>query len=192
MTISPEQLEAIAFEAVTNPGLKAHQVIPELAELLGLIASQQPEVYVEIGTYYGGGTWAVQQAVPNARLICIDNDSLDSGLSAKENLRALGVKATVIEADSQDAGTLAKLRKLVDRVDFLFIDGDHHEGPVRRDFALYSPLVGAGGVVALHDIHSRHPDDHVGRLWAELLEGDRRTGEIHAGVGWGGVGLVWV
>ena len=188
--LSTERLNAIATEANQRPR-RHDQVIAELAEMLGVIARQQPSVYVEIGTYYGGGTWAVQQVAPDTRITSSDNDSLDSRVSAKESLRALGVTATVIEGDSQDARTLDKLRALTDRVDFLFIDGDHHYEAVRRDLELYAPLVTEGGIVALHDIHSQHPDDHVGRLWAELVEGEERTSEIHANVGWGGVGLVW-
>ena len=38
------------------------------------------------------------------------------------------------------------------KVDFLFIDGDHsHEG-VKKDFEMYSPLVRKGGIIAFHDI----------------------------------------
>lgn len=189
--LTRKRLFSIARRAREGPG-RSHQVIAELAELLAVIARQQPEVYVEIGTYYGGGTWAVQQAAPDTTIVCIDNGSLDSSVSTEDCLKALGVNAALIEGDSQESSTLAKLQKLVHRVDFLFIDGDHHDEAVRRDFELYAPLVREGGVVALHDIHSQHPDDHVGRLWRELRASACRTTEIHAHAGWGGVGLVWV
>jgi hypothetical protein len=51
----------------------------------------------------------------------------------------------------------------------LFIDGDHRYEGVRRDFEMYSPLVGAGGLIAFHD--------NPGEDW---------------GVGqWGGIGVLF-
>ena len=40
-------------------------------------------------------------------------------------------------------------------IDLLFIDGDHEEGPVTADVALWLPKVRAGGWVALHDVRNR-------------------------------------
>jgi len=37
----------------------------------------------------------------------------------------------------------------------LFIDGDHEEGPVTADVALWLPKVRPGGWVALHDVRNR-------------------------------------
>jgi len=36
-------------------------------------------------------------------------------------------------------------------IDFLFIDGDHSYEGVQTDWNLWTPLIGAGGIVALHD-----------------------------------------
>lgn len=38
------------------------------------------------------------------------------------------------------------------KLDFLFIDGDHQYESIRLDYEMYSPLVRAGGMIALHDI----------------------------------------
>jgi cephalosporin hydroxylase len=57
-----------------------------------------------------------------------------------------------------------------DRPAILFIDADHTEAGVRRDFELYAPLVPVGGLVCLHDIcvHATYPSMHVDRLWGEI------------------------
>jgi len=39
-------------------------------------------------------------------------------------------------------------------IDFLFIDGDHSYEGLRADWEAWSPLIAAGGVVALHDSRS--------------------------------------
>ena len=38
-----------------------------------------------------------------------------------------------------------------ERIDFLFIDGDHSYEGVQTDWNLWTPLIGVGGIVALHD-----------------------------------------
>lgn len=42
-------------------------------------------------------------------------------------------------------------------VDFLFIDGNHDEGPVNTDLNAFVPLVREGGIVAGHDYHPDFP-----------------------------------
>ncbi len=42
-------------------------------------------------------------------------------------------------------------------IDFLFVDGNHEYDAVARDFALWSPFVRVGGVVALHDTFCQWP-----------------------------------
>jgi predicted O-methyltransferase YrrM len=49
---------------------------------------------------------------------------------------------------------IKKLRGFLGRekVDLLFIDGDHTYEGVKKDFEMYSPLVRKGGIIAFHDI----------------------------------------
>ena len=41
--------------------------------------------------------------------------------------------------------------KEIDKIDFLFIDGDHHYEGVKKDWDLYSPLLKSGSIVDFHD-----------------------------------------
>ncbi len=58
------------------------------------------------------------------------------------------------------------------QIDFLFIDGDHSDEGVRKDFALFAPLVREGGIVAFHDIADadwmREHDCYVYQLWSQV------------------------
>jgi hypothetical protein len=56
--------------------------------------------------------------------------------------------------------------ELAERVEFVFIDGDHSFEAVREDWEGWSPLVALGGVVALHDSRStpERPIDDAGSV----------------------------
>jgi predicted O-methyltransferase YrrM len=51
-------------------------------------------------------------------------------------------------------------------VDFVFIDGDHSEHGLLADWRAWSPLIEAGGIVALHDSRStpERPIDDAGSV----------------------------
>ena len=59
-----------------------------------------------------------------------------------------------LTGDSHDAATRDAIEQRLDgrEVDVLFIDGDHSEAGVERDFELYADLVRDGGLVVFHDI----------------------------------------
>jgi hypothetical protein len=78
----------------------------------------------------------------------------------------------LIRADSALHSTVARVQKILNgnRLDYLFIDGDHRYEAVLRDFLLYAPLVRPGGIIAFHDIveRSSRPDVQVPQLWSEI------------------------
>jgi predicted O-methyltransferase YrrM len=80
-----------------------------------------------------------------------------------------------------------------ERLDFLFIDGDHSYQGVKRDFEMYKSLVNKGGIIALHDI-VQAKDSRVGvpRFWAEI-KSKYNTTEIvnNRSQGWAGIGVVY-
>lgn len=78
-----------------------------------------------------------------------------------------------------------------ERLDLLFIDGDHSYEGVKRDYYEYKSLVRVGGYIIFHDIndteHHRNAGVHVGRFWNEL-EGDKIEFNSHAH--WAGIGVL--
>lgn len=100
-----------------------------------------------------------------------------------------------MRADSHAAATLeAVRRRLEDKLDFLFIDGDHSYEGVRRDFELYSPLVREGGFVAFHDIVPSGPagqgdPGEVPVFWREVRERQDVEAEYVEDWNWGSCGI---
>ena len=57
----------------------------------------------------------------------------------------------IIGSSSSSITTAKTFEALKEKVDVLFIDGDHHYHSVLSDWLLYSRLVKKGGIVAFHD-----------------------------------------
>jgi predicted O-methyltransferase YrrM len=183
------------------------QKLAELAPLLTLLARRPPAAVVEIGTYRGGTFYALcKVAARDATLISIDlPGGLFGGGYSEEEARAMhdwgsrDQSLHFLPRDSHDASTRDTVTELLDgrQIDFLLIDGDHRYEGVRRDFELYSPLVGPGGVVAFHDIlpHPRQPLCQVDAFWNEVKPRYRHLELVDAredwGAGqWGGIGVL--
>jgi predicted O-methyltransferase YrrM len=119
---------------------------------------------VEIGVYEGSSALALQRELgPRAELHLIDPfgrhpDALPSGWGATERAtrrliergaRRLGERAPEVRwhvALSHDVAA-----RWSDRVDLVFIDGDHSESGCERDWLDWSPFVERGGHVVFHD-----------------------------------------
>ncbi len=82
-----------------------------------------------------------------------------------------------------------------EKLDFLFIDGDHSYEGVRNDYVMYSPFVRPGGIIAFHDV-ALHPPvtgSEVHVFWNELKQGKTYREFIERGdQGWGGIGIIFV
>ena len=74
--------------------------------------------------------------------------------------------------DSHKIDTLNEIRSILkgQKLDFLFIDGDHTYTGVKKDFEMYSPLVREGGIIAFHDIVESKFDKkiEVSKFWNEI------------------------
>ena len=182
----------IAEEAVKNG---AAQKVGELAELVQLVQRLKPEVILEIGSMWGDTLQAWKTAVPDATLISI---SLSYGKHGGGAVRE-GITQNHLDLDSHDQATLERVKEVLDGrpIDFLFVDGDHSYSGVSQDFAMYSPLVRKGGIVAFHDIlyHDGYADVQVEEFWNQIKP-HYETSEfcepnlLRDGHPWGGIGVV--
>lgn len=152
--------EAIAQVAVDK--WHANQDPIELERLLYLV--KPGGVVVEIGCDRGGMLWAFKE-VGAHRVIGIDLPAagFDSGFSVDSH------NTELIVGNSQTPQTRDHLTAMLDgeMVDLLFVDADHTESGVRRDFLQYRSLVRPGGFIAFHDIygHFLFPKIQVDRFW---------------------------
>lgn len=175
------------------------QVRSEIARFLDRLAALAPRTILEVGTANGGTLFLFTRvAAPDALLISID---LPAGHPAGtypswmaglyRSFARERQEIALVRRDSLDPATvdLVKGRLGGRPVDFLFIDGDHSERSVRSDYALYSPLVRPGGMVAFHDIVPGPNSGGVPKLWGELKGDGRRPEEIVENWKQGGYGI---
>jgi predicted O-methyltransferase YrrM len=117
--------------------------------------SRNAKTVVEIGVAEGASAAALREAMhPTGALYLIDPFHLSRvpvlnflKRAAHRAVSSVGTARTVwIESFSYDA--VCHWR---DPIGFLFIDGDHRETAVERDWQDWSPFVVDDGVVAFHD-----------------------------------------
>jgi predicted O-methyltransferase YrrM len=184
----------------------ASQKLEELLPALDRIAELRPRRVCEIGTSAGGTLYLLTRvSAPDALIVSIDLTIAPHTAVLRERLARRGQRLVSIAGDSHSDGTAAQLERVLhgEKLDVLFIDGDHSYDGVRADFERYAPLVREGGIIALHDVNedfrtrrgidSPSISGEVPRFWRELTE-RHRTEELIADPeqdGYG-IGLVYV
>lgn len=190
MTFTTTDARRLAIEAISGHG--ALQEASELTALLTLLATDHAGVIVEIGAWSGGLTWALGQLPHTRKVVAIDQDPKpDFAANVVGSARVI----TLIKAASQANQTR---NRLIDElgeasIDALIIDGGHFYDQARADWDLYSPLVAAGGLVAIHDTQGM-PDNawvEVPKLWAELTAEHPMHVELVHTYGQVGTGIIW-
>ena len=172
----------------------------EIYQAVDFIIKQDISNFLEIGTNQGGTFYAwICASNPGIR-ISIDiphgefgTDNFDE---QKRNSILSGYpgECYFISGNSQDPLNLVKVEQYLKdkKLDFLFIDGDHTEEGVTRDFFLYKHLVKENGWIGFNDIkNSEFHHSHncfVDRLWNKL-SGDKIE-FIDSTTGFGGIGFI--
>jgi predicted O-methyltransferase YrrM len=179
------------------------QVKKEIEGLVEAVAALQPKIIVEIGTNMGGSLFCFTKvAQPNALIISID---LPEGLGGGgyplyrsnfyQSFASQKQKMLLWRLDSHKEHTLTQLKKILNgqKIDFLFLDGDHSYEGIKQDFEWYAPLVKSGGIIAFHDIKPSLPDNwiQVGRFWNEIKKEYQHKEIVSDEVSWGGIGILY-
>ncbi|HUW46098.1 MAG TPA: class I SAM-dependent methyltransferase [Dehalococcoidia bacterium] len=205
---NPDDLVDFCFHDAAR-SLKPLQIKEEILELLKIVNEIKPKVVLEIGTANGGTLFLFSRvASESATIISIDLPGGWGGGYSKwriplyKSFTLLEQKLHLHRVDSHSEGTLSQVEHILDgkKVDFLFIDGDHTYEGVRKDFEMYSPLVGKGGMIAFHDIdhivpHPRPPFCEVSKLWDEIKNNYRSIEIIKKQKDYGrgcGIGVLYV
>lgn len=136
---------------------------------------------MEIGSYLGGNFYAMcKLSNPLGIKISLDcplyqnqsviiklNDTYTKMKSFAEDVYLVHTDSHATETKNQISSILNK-----DKLDFLFIDGDHTYEGVKQDFEMYSTFVKKGGYIGFHDINDteyhRNLNCHVAKFWNEL------------------------
>ena len=108
-------------------------------------------------------------------------------------LKSLGTNVHVIDGDSHSESIYQQVKNILgnEKLDFLFIDGDHSHLGVKLDYHMYKEFVKPGGWIAFHDI--KNTENHhnqgcyVDYFWDELI-GEKVWYSTEEN--WGGIGFV--
>jgi len=151
--------------------------------LCDFVKKREPKVIVEIGTKKGGTFFMWARFFSPSHLISIDlPGGIHGGGFSKRKIPFMkyflsdkkSSKVSIILGDSHQKETFNRLEKILNgnKIDFLFIDGDHTYEGVKCDYEMYRNLVKKKGVIAFHDIVSSkyHHDNNcfVDQLWNEI------------------------
>lgn len=163
-----------------NFNLVPFQKKSEISSLYAAVSKLQPKIVLEIGTA-GGGTllYWTEAADAKAKIISLDLPFGRFGagyLPTKAKFIASFARDRqslhLIAGSSHETQTKKQVETILrgEKIDFMFIDGDHTYEGIKADFNLYAPLVRAGGLIALHDIvyHRFDQEAQVYRFWQEI------------------------
>jgi len=130
-------------------------IAPALAEYLyRQVRETKPALVVEIGCYIGFSTLHIAKALKengSGRLVSFD---LNTGV-ASDNIKEARLSDYVefIEGDSSVMGKQYLLDPGGEKIDFVFLDGDHTRRGCVRDFNVLHGHIRDGGYLLLHDIY---------------------------------------
>lgn len=180
------------------------QVRSEIKSLLSILKERGIKRFMEIGTANGGTLFLYCKLFGKGSTgISVDLPGGQFGYGYPkyrerlyQSFTAEGQKLHLLREDSHAASTLDKVSALLsgEKLDFLFIDGDHTYEGVKKDYEMYRHLVKKGGIVAFHDI-AFHPPEincHVDQLWEEIKGGYKHLEFKDNPGGWCGVGVLFV
>ena len=177
------------------------QIRSELLSLATEIAGLRARNSMEIGTCSGGTLFLLCRLADSAaRIVSLDQYLGHLGGARKVIYYSFLRKRQrlhIITGDSHSERTLASVSRHLgpEKLDFLFIDGDHSYNGVKLDFEMYSRLVQPGGVIAFHDIVAHPPEAqcHVKEFWDEVKLRYRHREIIDSPQQqWGGIGVLYV
>lgn len=169
-----QEIVAAANAGPEDVSIRPVQIRGEIEALLALIRAEHPRRVLEIGTANGGTLYLLAWASSaDAELLSLDIQRYDR--LRRRLFKSFGRKrkrVVVMHADSHLDTTREAVTQFFDSlpIDLLFIDGDHSEAGVRRDYELYAPLVRRGGLIAFHDIVAGVADrvGGVPAFWREV------------------------
>jgi len=183
--------------------IKPTQYKEEITVFAELCQKHSPKVIVEIGTAYGGVLYILSRYLRSCKKIIsmdLDDRFYKLGFFRKRTKFikefAPDKEMHFMNGNSHDEMIEAELSKILmgEKIDLLFIDGDHSYAGVRDDFERYRKYVAPGGIIALHDVGQLEHVLGPPLYWKEIKQADYKTREIifqDAKTLWG-IGVVFI
>jgi|SRR5581483_5934406 len=181
------------------------QVRDEITAFVEFLKQRPLRNVMEIGSESGGTFYLWTQLAKLGGLkISLDKPDGESGswlykepdaLAKRTALfQSFAPRVKVVTGDSHSPEIKQQVADILgqEKLDFLFIDGDHSYEGVRADWEMYREFVREGGIVAFHDIQHLGPKV----LWKELADEmtfkDRvfKMREFNSRLHWAGIGVI--
>lgn len=151
------------FRFTREVNIATHLTNDEKYELYRLAKKSGATVGVEIGSYLGASSCFIAAGIKksrrNPRLFCIDtwrNNSMSEGeRDTFDEFRknTLPYRDFIVPLRGYSSDVLPMAGEHFQKIDFLFIDGDHAYESCRRDWELCRPLLSKNAIVVFHDIN---------------------------------------
>ena len=197
----PKQNDSTARLISEAKKIGLQQIDTEIKALTRFLLTQPRTNVLEIGSAEGGSFYLWCRLFSGKKISLDDPRGNFGGIgltrARKRNVQfrkwADGVSA--ILGNSHAVATCRKVAHALkeEKLDFLFIDGDHSLSGVELDYLMYRRFVRPGGHIAFHDINNtpwhRSVGCFVGPFWSQL-KGEKREFTSHQR--WGGIGLLRV
>ncbi len=141
------------------------------ASLIFRLANKfQPKTILELGTSLGISTCYLSFAKQNATIITIEGCPETAAIAAQnfKKIKLQNIEQVIGNFDTVLPNELTKIKKL----DFAFIDGNHHEKPTHDYFNQFIPYTHNNTVLIFDDIHWSKGMENA---WAEIKNDKRVT-----------------
>ncbi|GAB2985297.1 hypothetical protein GCM10027049_24830 [Mucilaginibacter puniceus] len=136
------------ISSIANSSLKS----PKMAQLLyRLVADLQPQNIIELGTCFGVTSIYLQKAAPNAKVYTLEGCPQTAGV-AKESFKKAGLNGIELTTGNFD-NTLPGVIAGLDKLDFVFVDGNHQKQATLNYFEWCLPKVYDGTLLIFDDIY---------------------------------------
>jgi cephalosporin hydroxylase len=148
----------------------------EIVALAKAVAALKPKIVLEIGTARGG-TLLIWSSLASERVVTCDLVHRDAQRALFKALPLPGSACQVelLTGNSHEPAFKQRVAQALngEKVDFLFIDGDHTVEGVKADYNDYKEFVRRGGLIAFHDIVENQPlpDNEVYHFWKQVKQG---------------------
>lgn len=125
---------------------------PKLAQLLyRLVADLQPKNMIELGTCLGTTSLYLKKASPNAKLYTLEGCPETAGIAAEVFKKAGINDINLITGNFDD--TLPGVINSLNKLDFVFVDGNHQKGATLKYFEWCLPKVHDNTLLIFDDIY---------------------------------------
>lgn len=194
MTNSIEEI--IAHTHDIDARYRLLQVNFEISEATNFLRGRKLTNFLEIGSY-SGGTFACWASVIGGKKLSIDLTPREVDAARRDRQWEEDFENVhIYHGDSHTVNALQWATQVLngEKVDFLFIDGDHSEHGCRHDYEMYKHLVTDRGIIGFHDIvaSDKHHSEgcYVDKVWEGLRHPTMNMVEFRGNRQWGGIGFL--